>query len=60
MLNIFTGVVGTILLSGAIVGGDIMHKKGKKVIRMLIDGTDGIDWVPLLFYGSSSNLVTNE
>mmetsp|Transcript_48016 Transcript_48016/g.56097 ORF Transcript_48016/g.56097 Transcript_48016/m.56097 type:complete len:149 (-) Transcript_48016:161-607(-) len=60
MLDIFTGVVGTILLSGVIVGGVIMHKKRKQAIKRLISGTDGIDCVPLLFDDGSSNLVTDE
>jgi len=33
MLDIFAGVVGTIILSGAIMGCIIMHKKRKQAIK---------------------------
>jgi len=59
-LHIFAGVVGTILLIGAIVVGVKMHEKRKKATNMLISGTDGINRVPLLFDGGSSTLGTNE
>ena len=48
MPDIFSGVIRRILLSGAILGSFIIHKRHRQAIKLLISDTDGIDGVPLL------------